>query len=129
MESNCEKHPHAEAAAEVVEFAGAQEKFWEMHSLLFENQARLGSPLFSDLARTLMLFTTALREALERREFAARVRADFAGDVGSGVNGTPTFFVNGHRHDGPFDFETLGLVIHKATGTVRIASMGRRNPT
>ena len=119
-----EMHPHAKAAAEVAEFAGAQAKFWEMHDLLFENQARLGEPLFSDLARRLNLSTTALRQALQLGEFEARVRADFAGGVRSGVNGTPTFFINGRRHDGPFDFDTLGFAIHKATGTARIAVNG-----
>lgn len=102
-----EMHPHAEAAAEVAEFAGSQGKFWEMHDLLFENQARLGDALFAELGKKLKLSTTAMQQALEQGTFEARVRADFSGGVRSGVNGTPTFFINGHRHDGSFDFETL----------------------
>jgi protein-disulfide isomerase len=97
-----EMHPHAEAAAEVAEFAGAQGKFWEMHDRLFENQERLGEGLFLDLGDKLKLSTAALRQALDQRTFEARVRADFKGGVRSGVNGTPTFFINGHRHDGSF---------------------------
>lgn len=109
-----EMHPHAEAAAEVAEFAAAQGKFWEMHDRLFENQERLGDTLFFELGEELKLSTTALRQALEQRTFEARVRADFKGGVRSGVNGTPTFFINGHRHDGSFDFETLVSAIHQA---------------
>jgi protein-disulfide isomerase len=74
-------HPHAEAAAEVAEFAGAQGKFWEMHNKLYENQARLGEELYFDLADKLKLSSTALRQALEQRTFEARVRADFKGGV------------------------------------------------
>lgn len=102
-----EAHPHAEAAAETAEFAGTQHKFWEMHDLLFDNQDRLTAPLFGELARVLQLDPLALRKSLETREFAPRVRADFSGGVRSGVNGTPTFFINGQRYDAPFDYEDL----------------------
>ena len=116
-----EMHPQAEAAAEVAEFAGAQGKFWEMHDKLYENQERLGEALFLDLGERLKLSTTALRQALEQRTFEARVRADFKGGARSGVNGTPTFFINGHRHDGSFDFEALVSAIHQAMGTAKSA--------
>lgn len=111
-----ELHPHAESAAETAEFAGAHGKFWEMHDLLFENQERLGGPLYLGLAKDLSLSLEALRQALEEGKFKARVRADFDGGVRSGVNGTPTFFINGKRHDGPFDYETLVLAIQEQTG-------------
>ena len=116
-----ETHPHAEAAAEVAEFAGAQDKFWEMHDRLFENQERLGETLFLNLGEELKLSTAAMRQALEQGTFEARVRADFKGGVRSGVNGTPTFFINGHRHDGSFDFETLVSAIHQAMVTAKSA--------
>ncbi|HLY60019.1 MAG TPA: thioredoxin domain-containing protein [Terriglobia bacterium] len=109
-----EMHPHAESAAESAEFAGAHGKFWEMHDLLFENQERLGDALFQELAKILKLNQADLREALEKREYIARVRADFTGGVRSGVNGTPTFFINGQRHDGPFEFEDLVGAIERA---------------
>jgi protein-disulfide isomerase len=105
-------HPNAEAAAEVAEFAGSQGKFWEMHDLLFENQARLGDALFAELAEQLKLSAPALRQALEQKTFEGRVRADFSGGVRSGVNGTPTFFINGRRHDASFDYDTLVSAIH-----------------
>lgn len=102
-----EAHAHAEAAAETAEFAGVNHKFWEMHDLLFDNQDRLARPLFGELARKLGLDTVALQKALETREYAPRIRADFSGGARSGVNGTPTFFINGQRLDAPFDYEDL----------------------
>ena len=109
-----QSHPHAEAAAETAEFAGARGKFWEMHDLLYENQGRLGEPLFVELSEKLGLSAPALRQSLEHEEFRTRVRDDFAGGVRSGVNGTPTFFINGQRHNGPFDFEFLVAAMEAA---------------
>jgi protein-disulfide isomerase len=102
-----EMHLHAEGAAESAEFAGAHHKFWPMHDLLFENQERLGGALYLEIAQSLGLEPAGLRKALETREFAARVKTDFSGGVRSGVNGTPTFFINGRRHDAPFDYQDL----------------------
>ena len=110
-----ESHPHAESAAETAEFAGAQGKFWEMHDRLFENQDHLGGPLYLELAKALGLSTTALRQALDDGQYKARIDADFTGGVRSGVNGTPTFFINGDRHDGPFDYDTLAHAIQGVT--------------
>ena len=101
-------HPFAEPAAETAEFAGANGKFWGMHDLLFENQARLGDDeLLPELAKQLHLAPAKLLEALESKEFEPRVKSDFSSGVRSGVNGTPTFFINGQRHDGPYDFASL----------------------
>ena len=116
-----EMHPNAESAAEAAEFAGSHGKFWEMHDLLFENQTRLGGKLFVELAQTLQLPATELRQALAEGTYEARVRADFKGGVRSGVNGTPTFFVNGHRHDDSFDYETLVSAIDQAVGSAKTA--------
>lgn len=112
-----ESHAHAESAAETAEFAGTHGKFWEMHDLLFENQERFSETLFLELAGKLNLSPAALSEALASKEFATRVRAEFSGGVRSGVNGTPTFFINGTRHDGPFDFAYLILAVDEAVGT------------
>jgi protein-disulfide isomerase len=117
-----EIHPHAEGAAEAAEFAGAQGKFWEMHDLLFENQERLDEALYLALAQELELPAGTLRKALESGTYRTRVRAEFAGGVRSGVNGTPTFFVNGDRHDGPYEFEDLVLAIDEALDTGRKAA-------
>jgi protein-disulfide isomerase len=109
-----EMHPNAESAAESAEFAGAQGKFWPMHDLLFENQDRLSDDLYLELARKLQLAPADLQRALEEEKYQARVRADFTGGVRSGVNGTPTFFINGRRHDGPFEYEDLVGAIEEA---------------
>jgi protein-disulfide isomerase len=102
-----EAHPWAEAAAETAEFAGAQGQFWPMHDLLFENQQRLGEALLLELGKKLRLDVAALQKALAAGEFAEHVQKDFSGGVRSGVNGTPTFFINGVRHDDDFEFATL----------------------
>lgn len=102
-----EIHPQAESAAETAEFAGTKGKYWEMHDLLFENQARFSPPLFQELAGKLGLDPADLRDALSSGEFRAHVRSDFMSGARSGVNGTPTFFINGVRHDGAFDYEDL----------------------
>src|SRR5579862_6358709 len=112
-----EIHPEAESAAETAEFAAAHGKFSGMHDGLFENQLSLGIGLYQELAEELGLDPAALREALKLGKFRERVRADFTGGVRSGVNGTPTFFINGQRHDGSFDFDTLVEAIDAALGS------------
>ena len=109
-----EMHPHAEHAAEAAEAAGAQGKFWEMHDLLYENQDALEPEDLVQYARALKLELP--RFVLEMREhlYAERVREDFRSGVRSGVNGTPTFFINGVRHDGPFDLRSLLAAIEEA---------------
>ena len=104
-------HPHAESAAETAEFAGAHGLFWEMHDDLYENQQALGPPLYIELAEALELPEGALIEALEKRTYRPRVRSDFMGGLRSGVNGTPTFFINGRRHDGSYAFVDLVAAI------------------
>lgn len=110
-----EIHPNAETAAETAEFAATQDKFWEMHDLIFENQQDLSQELLSDLAKRLKLDARELARALEVGEFAERVKTDFSGGVRSGVNGTPTFFINGQRHDADFELDTLGRAITEAS--------------
>jgi protein-disulfide isomerase len=107
-------HPMAEPAAEAAEFAAAHGKFWEMHDGIFENQDELGLPLLFELAESLSLSQDALREALENHEYREKIRSDFAGGVRSGVNGTPTFFINGNRHEASFDYESLVEAIDAA---------------
>jgi protein-disulfide isomerase len=100
-------HPDAQSAAETAEFAGNEGKFWEMHDLLFENQENLGDDLYEELAMQLGLDAAKLRQSLDDGTYANHVRADFTSGVRSGVNGTPTFFINGQRHNGPAAFEAL----------------------
>jgi protein-disulfide isomerase len=108
-----EIHPEAEDAAESAEFAATKGKFWEMHDGLFENQEELGGEMLVELAENLGLPSQALAGALEAGEFTPRVKKDFLGGVRSGVNGTPTFFINGERHDGSFEYEDLVAAIEQ----------------
>ena len=100
-------HPHAYQAAEAAEAAGAQGRFWEMHELLFENQDRLGLRDLIGYAGALGLDLERFVTDLRGHAHAGRLREDFLSGVRSGVNGTPTFFVNGLRHDGGYDVEVL----------------------
>lgn len=102
-----EIHPHAEMAAEAGEYAASQGQFWEMHDLLYQNQDRLGMPLFLELADALNLPTDDFEIAITNKRFEPKIRKDFLGGVRSGVNGTPTFYINGQRYDGPIEFEEL----------------------
>lgn len=107
-------HPHAEAAAEAAEAAGAQGRFWEMHDTLFENQGALEVDDLERYAASLGLDTRRFLSELSDRVHAPRVHDDFRSGVLSGVNGTPTFFINGARHNGSFDPKTLGAAIEDA---------------
>jgi protein-disulfide isomerase len=108
-------HPHAEQAAEGAEAAGAQGRFWEMHDLLYEHQRHLTDPDLHGYAERLELDAQKFDEELADHVYAARVHEDFIGGVRSGVNGTPTFYVNGARHDDPYDAETLISALERAT--------------
>jgi protein-disulfide isomerase len=107
-------HAHAEHAAEVSEAAGAQGKFWEMHDLLFERQDALEDEDLISYAEELGLDAARVAVELARHLHQPKVRADFLGGVRSGVNGTPTFFINGVRHDESWDVETLAAAVERA---------------
>jgi protein-disulfide isomerase len=102
-----EIHEFAEAAAETAEYAGFYGRFWEAHDMLFENRDRLGLSLFLAIVRYFGLSEQGLRDALAHGTFADKVRRDFLSGVRSGVNGTPTFFINNLRYDGPASYEAL----------------------
>jgi protein-disulfide isomerase len=104
-----ELHPHAQHAAEAAESAGAQGKFWEMHHALFEHQEALDDAALARYADGLGLDAERVARDIESGTYARRVRDDFRSGVRSGVNGTPTFFVNGERYDGPWADETKFL--------------------
>jgi protein-disulfide isomerase len=100
-------HPHAEHAAEAAEAAGAQKRFWEMHDTLFENQMALEDEDLARYAAALSLDVDRFINELLSGVYTPRVREDFRSGIRSGVNGTPTFFINGIRYDGPRDLETM----------------------
>jgi protein-disulfide isomerase len=100
-------HPHAEQAAEAAEAAAAQGRFWPMHDLLYENQKNLGDRDLRAYAERLGLDVELFDTELAGHVHAARVRDDFMSGVRSGVNGTPTFYINGVRHDDSYELDTL----------------------
>ncbi len=104
-------HPHAEAAAEAAEAAGAQGRYWEMHDLLFENQDALEYEDIQRYATTLRLDASRLMAEIKGHLYQPRLREDFLGGVRSGVNGTPSFFINGIRYDGPRDVESMAAAL------------------
>lgn len=113
-------HPHAEQAALAAEAAGEQGKFWEMHDLLFENQQALEDENLLGYARSLNLDLTTFGDAMTNLRNLSRIEEDFLGGVRSGVNGTPTFFINGTRHNGSFEYPVLLQSIRQAA-EVRMA--------
>jgi protein-disulfide isomerase len=94
-------HRHAQLAAEAAEAAGAQGKFWEMHDTLFMHQQSLGLLALTTYADAIGLELARFRRDLEEHRYLPKVRRDFMEGVRSGVNGTPTFFLDGVRWDGP----------------------------
>jgi protein-disulfide isomerase len=107
-------HPHAQRAAEAAEAAGAQRRFWQMHHTLFENQAALTDEDLVLYAAGLGLDVNRFQRELLAGVHIPRIREDFLGGVRSGVNGTPTFFINGRRHDGGHDLASLQAAIFAA---------------
>jgi NhaA family Na+:H+ antiporter len=109
-------HPRAQYAAEAAEAAGAQGKFWEMHDLLFKNQDALSDANLIEYAEQIGLDKEVFQRDLEGERFKDRVDEDFRSGERSGVNGTPTFYINGERYDGPWDIESLVEEIEKPIG-------------
>ena len=100
-------HPHALRAAAAAEAAGLQGRFWEMHDMLFEHQDALEAADLLAYAEALGLDMERFAADLDSDEVADRVRADFLSGARSGVNGTPTFFVNGERYDGSWELDAF----------------------
>ena len=107
-------HPHAEHAAEAAEAAAAHGKFWEMHDLLYENQKRLRDRDLHAYAEQLGLDIERFDKELAEHVHLPRVHEDLMSGVRSGVEGTPTFFVNGVRHDDSYEAETLLGALQRA---------------
>ena len=95
-----EIHPYATAAAIATEAAALQNKFWQMHDIIFENQEMLDNEGLQQMAGTIGLDMKKFQKDILSEELAAKVDADFESGVRSGVNGTPSFFINGNKFDG-----------------------------
>jgi len=109
-----EIHPHAVRAAAAAEFASGQGKFWEMHDTIFENQRALDDSHLAAYGSRLGLDPVDLVTALEDETILGRIEHDFMTGIRSGVNGTPTFFLNGTRFDAPWDYEFLAMALREA---------------
>jgi protein-disulfide isomerase len=107
-------HPAAQLAAEASEAAAEQGMFWEMHDLLFERQDQLRVRDLIRHAEELGLDVERFRADLQRHAGAARVAEDLDSADVSGVTGTPTFFINGRRHHGAYDIDTLSAAVRAA---------------
>src|SRR3954447_767175 len=107
-------HPNAQNAAEAAEAAAVQGAFWEMHDKLIHNQDQLGAPDPEGHAGELGLDVGRFRDEMQRRVYAARVAEDVSSADASGVGGTPGFFINGRRHRGAYDVETLSRLVRAA---------------
>jgi len=115
-------HPNAQLAAEATEAASKQGAFWEMHDLLFEHQDALTKRDLIGYAAQLGLDVERFTDDLRRHVGRARVDSDVDSADLSGVSGTPTFFVNGRRHHGSYDIESLKAAVRAARERAAIAS-------
>lgn len=105
-------HPYAQLAAELAEAAAVEGQFWAMHDWLYENQddwVAYGAASLQAGVRALGLDEQALAATMRHADIATRIRRDFMGGVRSGVNGTPSFYVNGHLYHGDFDALVNGI--------------------
>jgi protein-disulfide isomerase len=110
-------HPYAELAAEAAEAAGSQNSFWDMHDVLFTNQRQLDAQSLLSYAAALALDIGRFGTELAGHKHMPKVSDDFMSGVRSGVNGTPTFFINGLRHDGGWDYTSLVTALQRAAIT------------
>lgn len=111
-----EAHPHALAAAEAAESAGEQDKFWEMHDLLFANQDHLAVKHLHSYAERLGLDMARFTAELDDHVYLQRIREHQDGGRRSHVRGTPGFFVDGRIQDVSFG---LGRLFDAVAGALR----------
>jgi Na+/H+ antiporter NhaA len=116
-------HPSAQLAAEASEAAAAQGKFWEMYDILLGHQGEFTPRDLTGYATQLGLDVDRFKDELRRREYARRVSEDVASADESGVSGTPTFFINGRRHYGVYDIDTLTEAVGAAKRRARQLSL------
>ncbi|HZZ93760.1 MAG TPA: DsbA family protein [Usitatibacter sp.] len=120
-------HPHALHAAEAAEAAAAQGAFWPMHELLYQRQQQLDDTSLVEYAGELGLDVDRFADELASGVHEARVREDFLSGARSGVNGTPSFFINGERYLGSYDLESM-LAALRSVMPAPDARAGKRRP-
>jgi protein-disulfide isomerase len=100
-------HPYALLAAQAAEAAALQGKFWEMHDVIFENQEQLEPEVLPVWARQIGLDVNQFAQAVGEGRVTKRIEEDYASGVESGVDGTPSFFIDGTRYEGEDDYNSL----------------------
>jgi protein-disulfide isomerase len=108
-----EIHPHAQNAAEAAEAAAAQDKFWEMHDYLFEHQKALDNSYLLKYAQKVGLDIERFKKEMSGHVYASLIEQSLKNGINSGVEGTPTFFVNGVRYEESWDLETFSKTLKK----------------
>jgi protein-disulfide isomerase len=109
-----ESHPYAQAAAVASEAAANQGKFWQMHSLIFENQNQLGLEMLLQLAESLKLDMKTFQQDFKDQKLFKKAEDSFESGILSGVNGTPSFYINGVKFNGSYDYQSLTHAIDHA---------------
>ena len=111
-------HLHAQHAAEAAEAAAAQDKFWQMHDYLFEHQKALDDGHLLEYAQKVGLQDVRkFKDDISRHVYAPLIEESLKGGIDSGVEGTPTFFINGLRYEDPFDLKTFSETLQKYLAT------------
>ena len=106
-------HPYALIAAEAAEAAALHGKFWEMHDLIYENQADLEPDILPAWAEKAGLDLDEFGTAIQQGVVTKRIKEDRMSGIRSGVNGTPSFFINGTRYDGAPDHDSLLAAVER----------------
>jgi Na+/H+ antiporter NhaA len=115
-------HPHAQLASEAAEAAARQGAFWEMHDLLYDHQDALSARDLVGYAGSLGLSTGEFGSDLRKHVGMAHISEDVESADLSGVSGTPTFFINGKRHYGAYDIESLSKAVKLAMARAKISA-------
>ena len=106
-------HPHAQHAAEAAEAAAAQDKFWQMHDYLFEHQKALDDSHLLEYAQKVGLDIGRFKKEISGHIYAPLINESLKNGIDSGVEGTPTFFVNGVHYEDSWDLDTFSNVLKK----------------
>jgi Na+/H+ antiporter NhaA len=115
-------HSSAQLAAEAIEAASAQGDFWDVYDAFLAHQDALAPPDITKIAQDLGLDLERFWSDVRHHEYAGRVAEDVASADASGVSGTPTFFINGRRHQGAYDIDTLSTAVRAARGRARLTA-------
>jgi protein-disulfide isomerase len=112
-------HPYALLAAQAAEAAALQGKFWEMHDVIFENQEQLEPEILPAWAQQIELDANQFAEAFGDPKVTKRIEEDYQSGLESGVDGTPSFFINGIKYEGESDFDSLSVALLEVEAQTR----------